>query len=225
VTGAANLGCHGRQEPAAWELSRIRHDRRVRVSLERGRTWVFAAALDWPGWCRRGKGDEAALEALRSYAPRYAAVVGPDFVLSDLEVVGTVAGGATTDFGAPGARGPWDDQSLDEADAEVLTGRLVACWQAFDRIAAAAPPGLRKGPRGGGRDTGPMIDHVWDAERSYCRSVGVRVPPGTSWPEQRDALAAQLRTGVSGGSWPVRYAVRRIAWHVLDHAWEIEDKS
>jgi hypothetical protein len=25
--------------------------------------------------------------------------------------------------------------------------------------------------------------------------------------------------------WPPRYAARRIAWHVLDHAWEIEDKS
>ena len=26
-------------------------------------------------------------------------------------------------------------------------------------------------------------------------------------------------------AWPVRYAARRIAWHVLDHAWEIEDRS
>jgi hypothetical protein len=35
------------------------------VFLERGRTWTFASALDWPGWCRRAKGgDEAALEAL-----------------------------------------------------------------------------------------------------------------------------------------------------------------
>jgi len=25
--------------------------------------------------------------------------------------------------------------------------------------------------------------------------------------------------------WVVRYAVRRIAWHTMDHAWEIEDKS
>jgi hypothetical protein len=25
--------------------------------------------------------------------------------------------------------------------------------------------------------------------------------------------------------WPQRYAARRIAWHALDHAWEIEDKS
>jgi hypothetical protein len=26
-------------------------------------------------------------------------------------------------------------------------------------------------------------------------------------------------------SWPPRYAARRIVWHVLDHAWEIEDRS
>ncbi len=25
--------------------------------------------------------------------------------------------------------------------------------------------------------------------------------------------------------WPPRYAARRMAWHVLDHLWEIEDKS
>ena len=25
--------------------------------------------------------------------------------------------------------------------------------------------------------------------------------------------------------WSPRYAVRRAAWHVLDHAWEIEDRA
>jgi hypothetical protein len=25
--------------------------------------------------------------------------------------------------------------------------------------------------------------------------------------------------------WSPRYAVRRAIWHVLDHAWEIEDRS
>ena len=25
--------------------------------------------------------------------------------------------------------------------------------------------------------------------------------------------------------WPHRYAARRIAWHVLDHAWEMEDRA
>jgi len=28
-----------------------------------------------------------------------------------------------------------------------------------------------------------------------------------------------------GKRWPPRYAARRIAWHALDHAWEIEDRS
>jgi hypothetical protein len=31
--------------------------------------------------------------------------------------------------------------------------------------------------------------------------------------------------GPRGGIiWPARYFVRRTAWHVLDHAWEIEDR-
>lgn len=31
--------------------------------------------------------------------------------------------------------------------------------------------------------------------------------------------------GPRGGlRWPPRYFVRRVAWHVLDHAWEIEDR-
>jgi hypothetical protein len=25
--------------------------------------------------------------------------------------------------------------------------------------------------------------------------------------------------------WPVRYVIRRVVWHVLDHTWEIEDRS
>jgi hypothetical protein len=25
--------------------------------------------------------------------------------------------------------------------------------------------------------------------------------------------------------WPQRYAARRIAWHALDHAWEVQDRS
>ena len=31
-------------------------------------------------------------------------------------------------------------------------------------------------------------------------------------------------TPPDGGKWPPRYAARRIAWHALDHAWEIEDR-
>jgi hypothetical protein len=85
----------------------------TRVCLEQGRTWVFASALDWPGWCRRGKGDEAALDVLLDYADRYALVAGAGFEPGTVEVVGCVKGNRTTDFGAPDARGPWDDERLD----------------------------------------------------------------------------------------------------------------
>ena len=45
-----------------------------------------------------------------------------------------------------------------------------------------------------------------------------------------DALARSARgelpkRGPRGGiRWPARYFARRVAWHELDHAWEIEDR-
>jgi hypothetical protein len=197
----------------------------TRVYLEQGKTWVFACAVDWPGWCRRGKGDEGALEALTSYVDRYRLVAGAEWDPGELEVIGRVTGSTTTDFGAPDATGPWDDEPLTGAEAQRLTGLLEASWQRFDDVVHGAPAALRKGPRGGGRDRDAVVDHVREAERSYTRKVGPRVPPRTPWPEQRAALAAALRAGAPDARWPTRYAVRRIAWHVLDHAWEIEDKS
>lgn len=197
----------------------------LEVYLEQGRVWTFACALDWPGWARRGKGDEAAIEQLLAYAERYALVVrddAPDFAVGEVHVIATVAGSSTTDFGAPDARGPWDDRA---AEPERLARLLEACWTAFDRAVAAAPPELCKGPRGGGRDRNQIARHVQEAERSYGRKLGSAVPPRTPWPDQRAAFSAAVRTGAPGGSWPLAYAVRRFAWHVLDHAWEIEDKT
>jgi hypothetical protein len=205
---------------------RVVMDRAVRVSLELGKRWVFATALDWPGWCRRGRGEQAAVEALLDYADRYAAVAGPGFRPGEIEVVGAVAGNATTDFGAPDAPGPWDDEPLEATEADRLTGLLEACWGYLDPVVAAAPEVLRKGPRGGGRDRDAIAGHVREAERTLsCPKAGIRVPPGTPWAEQRTALARELRAGAPGGTWPARYVVRRSAWHVLDHAWEIEDRS
>jgi hypothetical protein len=90
----------------------------------------------------------------------------------------------------------------------------------------AAPEALRKGPRGGGRDRDAIVAHVREAERTLsCPKAGIRVPPRTPWDQQRAALAAALRAGAPGGAWPARYVIRRSAWHVLDHAWEIEDRS
>ncbi len=197
----------------------------VRVGLETGRRWVFASALDWPGWCRRGRGEQAALDTLLDYAGRYAAVAGPAFTAAELEVVGQVPGSAITDFGAPDCPGPWDDEPLGAAEACRLTGLLERGWAYLDTVRQAAPEVLVKGPRGGGRDRDAIAAHVREAERTLsCPKAGIRVPPRTPWDEQRAALAAALRAGAPGGAWTARYVLRRSAWHVLDHAWEIEDR-
>ena len=46
----------------------------------------------------------------------------------------------------------------------------------------------------------------------------------------RDQMLEVLRqpragTPLADRRWPARYAAHRIAWHALDHAWEIEDRS
>jgi len=46
----------------------------VDVYLEAGARKTFACAVDWPGWCRSGRDEAQALEALASYADRYRAV-------------------------------------------------------------------------------------------------------------------------------------------------------
>ena len=197
----------------------------LRIGLEVGSTWTFASALDWPGWCRRGKGEDAAVDCLLHYAPRYKLVAGRNFRVGTPSVVGRVQGNATTDFGAPGVRGPWDDDPLDAREAARQVTLLRSAWAAFDAALQRAPAALPKGPRGGGRDRDPIADHVREAERSYARKLGVRLPPRTPWAEQREAIADAVRTGDHQGAWPARYLVRRAAWHVLDHAWELEDKT
>ncbi|HEV7887193.1 MAG TPA: hypothetical protein VGO92_06510 [Acidimicrobiales bacterium] len=203
----------------------------VRVCLEVGAKKVFASALDWPGWCRSGKTEEAALEALADYAGRYAPVPqragiafpprqGPDF-----DVVERVEGDATTDFGAPGAVAKADAEPMAKKEAERQAALVQAAWEVLDDVAAHAPASLRKGPRGGGRDRDKMLDHVDNAQDAYARKMGLAQEDRT-----RDGIVEALRAARKGDpmkdkGWPPRYAARRIAWHVLDHAWEMEDKS
>ncbi len=213
-----------------------------RVYLEIGQKRVFACATDWPGWCRSAKSEDLALEALTGYARRYALVAreaGLPFALEadrPFRVVERVSGSAGyTDYGVPGTVAGADRQPWRPEDAERHVALLEAAWKVFDLVAATAPPELRRGPRGGGRDRDRLVDHVLGAEASYARKLGVthRQPARGdrgAVAALRGAIAAALRatkgsipTGKTG--WPPRSAVRRITWHVLDHAWEIEDRS
>ena len=48
---------------------------KIDVYLEVGKRRTIAAALEWPGWCRLGRDDDTALQALLDYGPRYARIV------------------------------------------------------------------------------------------------------------------------------------------------------
>jgi hypothetical protein len=196
-----------------------------RVYLEEGKNTVFAISLDWPGWCRRAKTSDLAIAALDDYRGRYAKIVTTTFRPASFEVIGSAKGNGTTDFGAPDSRGPWDEAELTPRELERQLAILQDCWNYFDDVVENAPAALQKGPRGGGRDRDGIANHVREAERAYCSRVGFRVAPRTPWDEQRDVVMTTLRAGKQNEQWPVAYAIRRCAWHVVDHAWEIEDKS
>lgn len=204
----------------------------IAVYVERAERRVFACALDWPGFCRSGKTEEAALEALAEYAPRFAVVAeraGLRFPKRPaFEVVQRLKGGATTDFGAPEKAAAADEDPLTARQAQRLAAVVQAAWEVFDDVAAGAPATLRKGPRGGGRDTAAIVEHVDDAESAYARKLGIKGIEDRA--ARRTAVAEALASAREGAplvekGWLPRYAARRIAWHVVDHAWEIEDKS
>src|SRR5260370_34346127 len=211
----------------------------VPIYLEVGRKRVFASALDWAGWTRAGKDEKLAIEAMLAYLPRYAIVAKTARIEFPTEVafkvVERVKGNATTDFGAPGMPASSDAKALSAAEAERICALLNTSWKVFDKVVANAPVELRKGPRGGGRDRDKIADHVIDAESAYTPKLGLKL----STPKRDDAAAVAatrkaildaIRTSAAGPqtgekSWPPRYAARRMAWQLLDHAWEIEDRS
>jgi len=176
----------------------------------------------------------AALEALAAYGPRYARVatladIAFPASLTGFEVVERMRGNATTDFGAPGIPAQDEARKPTPAEARRISDLLEACWKYLDRVVAKAPASLRKGPRGGGRDRDAMFDHVLGAEAMYARALGVRLeqPDGRDEPAVR-AFRKAILDGLAhpdrAAKWPPAYAVRRTAWHALDHAWEIEDR-
>jgi len=214
------------------------------VCLEVGSKRTFAIAIDWPGWARAAKSSDDALEALASYADRYQRVLSPagiEFTAPvDFAIVEERNGDTTTDFGAPGQHFARDLDAAGGDELEHLIQVWEASWHALDGQALVSPAELRKGPRGGGRDRSQMIGHVVEADRAYARKIDVRVKPL----DPHDRLAvARLHTAMIDGAiatnethpngytavpdkaWTVRYLIRRSAWHALDHAWEMADRS
>jgi hypothetical protein len=217
------------------------------IYLEVAAKRTFAGAVDWPGWERSGRDEAAAIEAFVGHGERYRRALGraaADMDLprsaDDVTVVERRDGGSGTEFGVPSYGASADDQPVDDDELRRLTAILEAAWQAFDAAAQKALRSgveLRKGPRGGGRDVPKLIEHVLGGEQAYVSRIGGEVERGAGSEMDRVRAAALVALRARAANepfemgrrtaplWTPRYFVRRSAWHALDHAWEIEDRS
>ena len=220
----------------------------IRVYIEVGRKRTFAGAIDWPGWCRMGSDESSALLALFEVGPRYAAVMEAaqiEFVVpldpAEFVVLERLEGNATTDFGAPNISPSNDNRLVSQEEFLRQQALMMACWQAFDAaMIAASGRQLKKGPRGGGRDLEGILQHMIGSDASDLARLAWKFAlhnPQNPAEElgrtrqamlnafARAALVGLPEQGSHGGvTWTPRHFLRKMAWHTLDHAWEIEDR-
>ena len=206
-----------------------------------------AYAIDWPGLERNGRTPEAAFEHMDRYRQRYLPVaeragLAEDYLAEPgsriaLEYEGT----PSTDFwGISFAHSEIDYESLGAEELERQLTLLDACWAEFDDIALRVSPELKKGPRGGGRDRDHIVRHVLAGEIDWVKRLEIRpdldeiVPP-----EARQLFRVQIVDAIrdlhaagenqsrakGGPFWTHRFLIRHLAYHVMDHAWEMEDKD
>ena len=205
---------------------------------------VAAFALDWPGWSRGAKTGPDAVELLEAYRDRYrpiAAIAGleADFdAAGALHIVEDHVGVGSTDFwGISFAPSSSEQAPMGEDEIERKLTLLRASWTYFDDVAGRVSPEMRKGPRGGGRSRDEIIRHALGWERAdLAKRVGVLVDPvipptSEGLRSHRDEYVAALRTYnaegrmANGRNWTIALLLRHSAYHVLDHAWEMEDKD
>ncbi|HEX5630820.1 MAG TPA: hypothetical protein VFY15_04100 [Acidimicrobiia bacterium] len=217
----------------------------VRMVVERGPKGkkAVAFAVDWPGWARGAKTPEEAVELLESYRERYrpvavAAGMGARFKGEGrLKVIEDKIGTPSTDFWAisfsPAAS---EKEPMRAADLDRKIELLQACWTFFDKTGKSVSAEMRKGPRGGGRDRDRIIRHVIRNEsEEFAKRVGLRIPeegaltPAALRAYRKSYVAAMRAYNAGEGkrmrSWNLPFLIRHSAFHVMDHAWEMEDKD
>jgi hypothetical protein len=215
----------------------------VRVMLELGPKGkkVVAVATDWPGLARGAKTEEAAIERLLAYVPRYAPVAtlaGMEAELAPItsvDVVDRFPGVGSTDFwGISFAFSDIDRQAMSSQELDRELTLMRASWAFFDAIRSRVSAELQKGPRGGGRDRDRIVRHTVFTELDWAKKLGIRPSESATLTNEelnwhRDAYCDAIQTfhaeGKLARTWPLRYLIRHTAFHTLDHAWEMEDKD
>ena len=219
--------------------------RSIRVILEIGKAprRIVAGAIDWPGLDRWGNSEPAALDVLRSYVDRYAPVArraGLDATLAEeaeaLAVVERVRGSSSTDFwGIAHVPSQIEHEPLSTDELEHRLTLLAACWAYFDDTLERVTGELRPGARSAGRTREQIVRHVYASEpEQFTRKVEVRTPrEAVLSPDGLErhrlhtlvAIREYHREGRAARTWPLAFLVRRMAHHVMDHAWELEDRD
>ena len=218
----------------------------VRTVVQRGpKGRKFAAfAIDWPGWSRGAKAPDAAVELLETYRERYRPIarmagLEPEFDRAGpLEIVEDHVGVGSTDFwGISFAPSSFEQAPMPEGELERKLALLAAAWHFFDDVAARVSSQLEKGPRGGGRNRDEIVRHVvGNEQQDLAKKVGVLTPPDdlltpAGIRSHRDHFVAAMRDYnaqgkmARGRNWTIPLLLRHTAFHVLDHAWEMEDKD
>jgi hypothetical protein len=214
----------------------------VRVMVELGKKKAVAVALDWPGWDRSGKSEAEALQVFTAYRPRYAKVAELAGLAKEFRAAGKVTvverlqGTGMTDFyGLSFSSAASEHEPISDAACERKIALLRASWTYFDDVASRVSAELRKGPRGGGRDRDKIVRHANGAEiDEFAKKVGVITPlDARERPDDlrahREAFCAAIRDynarGAPARTWTVQFVIRHSAYHMLDHAWEMEDRD
>ncbi len=215
----------------------------LRVMLETGPKGkrVVAVAPDWPGLARGAKTEQAAIDRLLSYLPRYqpvAKLAGMQAAFATItaaDVAERYTGTGGTDFwGISFAFSSIDHQAMSSEALERELTLMRACWTFFDAVRARVSAELRRGPRGGGRDRDRIVLHIFANEQDWAKGLGVLTPDDALLTDEglkahRDAYCHAIQDyhaqGKLAGKWPLRYLIRHTAFHTLDHAWEMEDKD
>ena len=215
----------------------------MRVMLEIGPKGkkVVAVAPDWPGFSRGAKTEEAAIDRIRSYIPRYVPVaklagMEAEFAtISGVDVIEHYPGTGSTDFwGISFAYSSIDHQTMSGEALERELTLMQACWAFFDAVRSRVSAELQRGPRGGGRDRDHIIRHIFAVEQDWAKGIDVHIPPEALLTTEglkahRDAYCNAIRAlhaeNKMARKWPLRYMIRHTAFHTLDHAWEMEDKD
>ena len=219
--------------------------KKVRTVIERGPKGkkAVAFALEWPGWSRGGKTAEAALETFEAYRERYRPIAAAAGLVDEydaaraVEIVEDRVGPGSTDFwGISFSPADAEREPMDEAELDRNIRLMQACWGFFDEVAASVSPEMRKGPRGGGRDREHIVRHtIRNESEAFAKRLGLRIPEnGALTPkglrDHRTSYVAAMRAYNAGEgkrmrSWNLPFLIRHTAFHVMDHAWEMQDKD